>query len=210
MSVVTREGSPTLAERHEAGRALREHVPRAGHARVRGRHRPGPTLSVSSRTRPENVCPTSFPFGTAGWLHRPFAFLRGSAAVTWRTIWRPRRAPGSTSRRAGMPIWPTSAPSPRLSGTWSSTSTTSTRRLQVPGNGSQAPRRQLRRRRPPSRIPPRTEAPGRGGCRRCLREAGCGRWPRWDSSRRGTPASTSTRSSLACAELQYKNALAVS
>ena len=70
----------TVAERLQAGKAMRTQVPRTSHARSR-RLRTGPTQSPSSKqqnvTRVQKLVPVRF----ARMLASPFAFLRGSAAV---------------------------------------------------------------------------------------------------------------------------------
>ncbi|WP_421999234.1 DUF2252 domain-containing protein [Reyranella sp.] len=71
---------PSLKERLEAGKALRQRVPRADHARYRpaaDRADPVDILEAQNRTRVAKLVPVRF----ARMLASPFAFLRGSAAV---------------------------------------------------------------------------------------------------------------------------------
>ena len=71
---------PTVAERREAGRALRRKVSRASHGSLhRNPNRPDPIeiLEAQNRTRAQKLVPVRF----ARMLASPFAFLRGSAAV---------------------------------------------------------------------------------------------------------------------------------
>jgi uncharacterized protein (DUF2252 family) len=71
---------PSVEERLAAGKALREKVPRAEHARFDSRPgRPDPVaiLEKQNATRVQKLVPVRF----ARMLASPFAFLRGSAAV---------------------------------------------------------------------------------------------------------------------------------
>lgn len=71
---------PSLKERLAAGKALRQRVPRADHARYKAAaNRPDPVgiLEEQNRTRVAKLVPVRF----ARMLASPFAFLRGSAAV---------------------------------------------------------------------------------------------------------------------------------
>jgi uncharacterized protein (DUF2252 family) len=71
---------PSLAERLAAGKALRQRVPRADHARYQAaadRADPVAILEAQNRNRVAKLVPVRF----ARMLASPFAFLRGSAAV---------------------------------------------------------------------------------------------------------------------------------
>lgn len=71
---------PSLKERFAAGKALRQRVPRADHARCEAAaNRPDPigVLEQQNETRVAKLVPVRF----ARMLASPFAFLRGSAAV---------------------------------------------------------------------------------------------------------------------------------
>ncbi len=70
----------TVAERLQAGKALRTQVPRTSHARFeRAADRPDPVaiLEAQNESRVQKLVPVRF----ARMLASPFAFLRGSAAV---------------------------------------------------------------------------------------------------------------------------------
>ncbi len=71
---------PSIAERRESGKALRQKVPRADHAVWTPRADRGDPVSIleqQNRTRAQKLVPVRF----ARMLASPFAFLRGSAAV---------------------------------------------------------------------------------------------------------------------------------
>lgn len=71
---------PTLEERFEAGKALRDELPREAHAAYRPRATrddPIRILEAQNATRLPQLIPVRF----ARMLESPFAFLRGSAAV---------------------------------------------------------------------------------------------------------------------------------
>lgn len=71
---------PSVEERLEAGKALREQVPRRSHAQFeKAVDRPDPVaiLEEQNRSRVQKLVPVRF----ARMLASPFAFLRGSAAV---------------------------------------------------------------------------------------------------------------------------------
>jgi len=71
---------PSVEERAAAGKALRETVPRASHARFeRGSERPDPVaiLEKQNETRVQKLVPVRY----ARMLVSPFTFLRGAAAV---------------------------------------------------------------------------------------------------------------------------------
>ena len=74
------EKRPSVKERLAIGKAMRDEVPRAEHARFEKRHdRPDPVaiLEQQNVTRVQKLVPVRF----ARMLASPFAFLRGSAAV---------------------------------------------------------------------------------------------------------------------------------
>src|SRR5262249_26430432 len=69
-----------ITERLAAGRALRERVPRSGHADWKppaDRPDPGELLGASNRNRVPGLVPIRY----GRMLQSPFAFLRGAAAV---------------------------------------------------------------------------------------------------------------------------------
>lgn len=71
---------PSLAERLEAGKALRQKIPRSAHGEYRPfRSRPDPVtiLEAQNATRIQKLVPVRM----ARMLASPFAFLRGSAAI---------------------------------------------------------------------------------------------------------------------------------
>ena len=71
---------PSVAQRMEAGKALRKRVPRASHAKYDGRsNRPDPIaiLERQNAKRVQKLIPVRY----GRMLASPFAFLRGSAAV---------------------------------------------------------------------------------------------------------------------------------
>ena len=118
---------PSVAERLESGKALREKVPRAAHARYE-RHADWPDpvsiLEQQNVTRVQKLVPVRY----ARMLVSPFAFLRGSAAVMASDLSPPRPPPASQvnglRRHARRQLRRLRHPP---SATWSSPSTTSTR-----------------------------------------------------------------------------------
>ena len=99
---------PSVHERLAAGKAMREKVPRAEHARFdKNPARPDPVaiLEKQNATRVQKLVPVRF----ARMLASPFAFLRGSAAVSRRSC---NHAVTGLQVNAARRMSPTSASTP--------------------------------------------------------------------------------------------------
>ena len=80
MTTVTGRDRRTVAERMDAGRALRDHVPRSSHAELPAQpSRPDPIAILEEQGK--NRLPDLLPIRYGRMAGSPFAFLRGSAAV---------------------------------------------------------------------------------------------------------------------------------
>ena len=125
--------TPSVLERMAAGKALRPKVPHDAHAEFRLQpKRPDPVsiLLEQAKTR----LPALVPIRHARMLASPFAFLRGSAAVMAADLGLTART-GMTVQACGDMHVANFGVSPRLSATWCSASTISTKPPR-PGSGT--------------------------------------------------------------------------
>ena len=116
---------PTVEERHARGRAVRSKVPRSAHAEwepASDRRDPVDLLEEQAATRVPELVPLRY----GRMLVSPFTFYRGAAYLMASDLAGLPRT-DSTPSSAAMHISRTSERSPRPTGRWSSTATTSTR-----------------------------------------------------------------------------------
>ena len=124
----------SVAERVARGRAARREVPRSSHAVFEPTaHRLDP-IELLERQADMRV-PELVPIRYGRMLASPFTFYRGAALIMAADLAATPRS-GSRCSAAAMLTSRTSACTRRLSGDSSSTSTTSTRRCPVRGNGT--------------------------------------------------------------------------
>jgi hypothetical protein len=131
LSSVTR---PNIEQLKSQGQALRERVPRSSHAEwAAPRTRPDPIklLQHSDRGRLPDLLPIRYD----RMCQSPFAFFRGSAAVMACDLSK-TPATGIRVRRAAIATLRISAVLRAPSGGCCSTSTISTRRFRLRGNGT--------------------------------------------------------------------------
>ena len=125
----------TPDERIARGKAARDEVPRSSHGRwAPAQNRPDPValLEEQATTRVPELVPIRY----GRMLVSPFTFYRGAALIMAADLAGDARAPACTSSSAATRTCRTSACSPRPSGGWSSTSTTSTRPFPARGSGT--------------------------------------------------------------------------
>ena len=123
----------TQSEQYAAGKALRDKAPLSSHAEwAADPERPDPisTLEEANKTRLQHLVSIRFGRMSAS----PFAFYRGTADIMAYDLAK-TPSPASGRRSVVMRTSRISVPLPLQNASWSSMSTTSTKRLRVPGNG---------------------------------------------------------------------------